>query len=260
MDFKSAVKGILTIADIGNAYFQKSEVWKSKDNIEAKEKVGWCVNLARILGILVSPILPEFSRKVVNVFGEKNLLWKDVKFNWKGNLEKVELLVKKIEVVNDKTQFMLQMMIGEIKEVNNHPNADSLYLMKVDFGAVQGVKQIVAGLKKFFRPEELVGKRAVFCVNMKVAKLRGEVSEAMIMIADDGEKLGLLQVNVGVVDAGEELLFEGMVFDGGEVGYDDFKKLKMEVKGKNVVFEGRTLSCSKGVVVVEGVKEGAKIT
>ncbi|MBI2661861.1 methionine--tRNA ligase [Candidatus Woesearchaeota archaeon] len=257
MDFKSVVKGILTIADIGNAYFQRSEVWKCKDSNDAKAKVGWCVNLARNLAILASPILPEFSRKVREVLGEKKWGGIDVGFGWKGELGKVELLVEKVELKNEIVRFPLHMVIGEVKEVEDHPNADSLYLMKVDFGVEKGLKQVVAGLKKFFRLEELVGKRAVFCVNMKPAKLRGEVSEAMIMVADDGEKLGLLQVSSR--EAGEEVLFEGMVFGGGEIGYEDFKKLKMEVKGKNVVFEGRTLSYGKAAIVVEGVKEGARI-
>ena len=69
MDFKSVVKGILTIADIGNAYFQRSEVWKSKETAEAQEKVGWWVNLTRTLSMLVRPILPEFSRKVREALG-----------------------------------------------------------------------------------------------------------------------------------------------------------------------------------------------
>lgn len=257
MDYKTAVKSILTIADIGNAYFQKSEVWKDKESQDSCEKVGWCVNLARNLAIMISPVLPELSRKVGEALGEKQLQWDDMEFGWTGNLHKVDLLVEKIEIKDEKVKFPLRMVVGEIQEVKDHPNADSLYLFKVDFGEEVGRRQVVAGLKKFFKPEELLKLKVVFCVNLKPAKLRGEMSEAMIMVGDDGEKVALLRA----IDAelGDEVIFDGCVFAGVEVGYDDFKKLKMEVKGKNVVCEGKILLSKKGAVVVEGVKDGAKI-
>ncbi len=270
-DFKSAVKGILQIADMGNSYFQQSEVWKNKESNMSRAKVGWCVNLARNLAILVSPVLPEFSLKIQNIFGHfghQVLLWKDVSFLWKGKLGDVPLLVKKIELVEQKAQFPLRMMVGEILNVRNHPNADSLYLLQVDFGTEagfvnEGVRQVVAGLKKFLKPEELQGRKVVFCVNMKPAKLRGEMSEAMVLAADDGVHLGLLQFKDCV--KGDEVMFEGMKANLAEVGYEEFAKLKMELLGsglaKNVVYEGRKLKSVRGGVEVrcEGVKEGSRV-
>lgn len=268
-DFRNAVKLILQIADAGNAYFQQSEVWKNKDSEVSRQKVGWCVNLARNLAILVSPILPQFSAKVLAALavGSENgikLKWGDISFSWKGKLHPVELLVKKIEIVEEKAQFALRMMVGEVLSVKNHPNADSLYLLQVDFGADsgfanKGVKQVVAGLKKFLKPEELQGKKAVFCVNMKPAKLRGEMSEAMVLAADDGVHLGLLCFEG--CEKGDEVVFESMKANVAEVGYEEFVKLKMEVLGGKVVYEGRKLKSGKGaeVVVDVGLKDGARV-
>ncbi len=266
-DFKSAVKGILQIADMGNSYFQQSEVWKNKDADVSRAKVGWCVNLARNLAILVSPVLPKFSVKVLHALGlgEKKIVWDNISFNWVGKLHLVELLVKKIEVVEEKASFALRMMVGEVISVVNHPNADSLYLLKVDFGADAGlvgggVTQVVAGLKKFLKPEELQGKKIVFCVNMKPVKLRGEMSEAMVLAADDSVKLGLLQFEG--CEKGDAVMFEGMKANMGEVGYEEFVKLKMEIKSGGVVYEGRRLKSAKSgkdVTVTVELKDGARV-
>ncbi len=100
-DFKSAVRDILQIADLANAYFQKAEPWKSKESPQTKAAIGFCINLARNLAILVSPILPEFSPKIYTALAGKNLLWKDLSFEWKGKVGKVDVLVEKIEEVKE---------------------------------------------------------------------------------------------------------------------------------------------------------------
>jgi len=100
-DFKSAVRDILQIADLANAYFQKAEPWKTKESAETKAAIGFCVNLARNLAILVSPILPQFSPKIYAAIGGKDLHWNDLSFEWKGKVGKVDILVEKIEEVKE---------------------------------------------------------------------------------------------------------------------------------------------------------------
>lgn len=262
LDFKTVVKSILQIADLGNAYFQKSEPWKNKGDVESKESakskeaVVWCVNLARNLSILIQPILPEFSLKVWKALGEKNLVWKDLGFTWKGKLKKVDLLVQKIETLPNTKKFPLKMVVGEIKEVKDHPNADSLYLMKVDLGKL-GVKQVVAGLKKYFSKHLLEGRKAVFCVNLKPAKLRGEKSEAMVMAADDGSRVTLLDLDKTKV--GEEVKFKDLNYSSKEITFDEFLKVKMEVINGEVFYDGRKLVSELETVSVKGVRDKAVV-
>jgi len=257
-DFKIAVKTILQIADLGNQYFQKSEVWKDKDSDLSKQKVGFCVNLAKNLAIIVNPILPDFSQKIYLALGEKNLLWKDLNFSWQGKLKKVELLVEKIETVPESARFPLQLVVGEIKEVKDHPNADSLYLLTVNLGKKIGIKQVVAGLKKEMLIKELLGRKVVFCVNMKPAKLRGEKSEAMVLAADDTDTVALLDVDKTKV--GEEVAFAGMENNSAEITFDDFKKVNLNVKDGKVVYNDKVLSSKVEDVTVAGVKEGSRVS
>ena len=87
------------------------------------------------------------------------------------------------------------MLVGEIIDVKNHPNADKLYLLKIDLKTE--VRQVVAGLKKFYTKEELLNKKIVMVANLKPAKLRGEVSEGMLLAAEsDKNTVKLLTVDI----------------------------------------------------------------
>ncbi|RLF77334.1 methionine--tRNA ligase, partial [Thermococci archaeon] len=72
----------------------------------------------------------------------------------------------------------------------DHPNADKLYLVKVDLG--DEVRQLVAGLKKYYKPEELLNHYVIVVTNLEPKKLRGVESQGMLLAADDGENVSLL--------------------------------------------------------------------
>ena len=167
------------------------------------------------------------------------------------------LLVQKLEKVPDAVQFLLHMVVGQIKEVKDHPNADSLYLLKVDFGSEIGLRQVVAGLKKYFTKDLLLNRKAVFCCNLKPATIRGEKSEAMILVADDMESVSLLEV--GKTEVGGEVTVEGTENSYSEITFDDFKKLILMVSNGKVWYEKKRLVSKVQDVQVHGVKEGARI-
>lgn len=271
-DYKLVVKEILHLSDLGNVYFQKAEPWKDKDDKEVRSKVGFCVNLARNLAIVSSPILPEFSRKILSALGnkDKSVSWKDLSFSWKGLITEVPLLVSKIEdetiskveVVPETSRsedklFPLHLCIGEITEVRDHPNAESLYLFQVDFGRM-GKRQVVAGLKKYFSKSKLAGKKTVFVVNLKKAKIRGELSEAMTLVAEDkSEKIFLL--SAGKSKPGEEAKFSGLENNHSEIGFEEFSKLKIVAQKERVVYDGRKLLAGKEEVLAKGAEDGSKL-
>ncbi|MDP4012616.1 MAG: hypothetical protein Q8R00_03360 [Candidatus Nanoarchaeia archaeon] len=72
--------------------------------------------------------------------------------------------------------------VGQILEVNDHPKADKLYLLKVDLSEKQ--IQLVAGLKSFYKPKELLNQRVIVFANLEPAMIRGQKSEGMILCAE----------------------------------------------------------------------------
>ncbi len=73
--------------------------------------------------------------------------------------------------------------VGKIFEVTPIPNSKKLMKIMVDFGSEK--RQAVAGLLQFYKPEELVGKKCVFLLNLKRRMLAGVESQCMILAAED---------------------------------------------------------------------------
>jgi len=86
----------------------------------------------------------------------------------------------------------LDLRVGRITEVADHPNADKLYVMQCDLGPDLGTRQLVAGLKPYMTPEALNGKLVVVVANLEPATLRGQRSEGMLLAAQDGQKVVIL--------------------------------------------------------------------
>ncbi len=86
----------------------------------------------------------------------------------------------------------LDIRIGEVKEVKDHPNADKLYILKVNIGGSE--IQVVSGLREYYSKKDLKGKKFVFFVNLEPVNLRGEKSEGMILAAVKDKKVVLLKL------------------------------------------------------------------
>ena len=84
----------------------------------------------------------------------------------------------------------LELKVGEIKEVNDHPNADKLYVIIVDLG--DKTKQVVAGIKGSYAKEELIGKQVVVVDNLEPAVLRGAESQGMVLAASDETDIAIV--------------------------------------------------------------------
>ena len=92
-----------------------------------------------------------------------------------------------MSTISFKDFLKLDIRTATIVDVKDHPNADKLYVLKIDLG--NEIKQSCAGIKKFYSKEELKGKRVVVVANLEPAILRGEKSEVMLLAAvTDGEQ------------------------------------------------------------------------
>jgi len=79
----------------------------------------------------------------------------------------------------------LDLVVARVVSAEEHPNADKLLKLQVDAG--DGQRQIVAGIAQHYQPEELIGKNIIIVVNLKPAKLRGEISEGMLLAATSSD-------------------------------------------------------------------------
>jgi methionyl-tRNA synthetase len=84
----------------------------------------------------------------------------------------------------------VELRIAKVLEARPHPNADKLLLLQVDAG--EGPKQIVAGIRQHYTPEQLVGKLIVVVNNLAPVMLRGEASNGMLLAATSGDRVIVL--------------------------------------------------------------------
>ena len=225
--FKEALRSIMGIAQIGNSILQDAAPWKHIKEDESDERSSSLSSLAlswRIcscLAVCMRPFIPFSSDKLWGMLGNKNdidsVLWEDsmdmetnlfwnpetpkplfTRLDLEEILDRENLLVDSKD--NDETppqedgggyidfeDFMkVEMRTGRIVSVDDHPNADKLFVITIDEGS-DSTRTVCAGLKGHYEPSDLEGLNVVFVANLEPRKLRGVMSEGMILAADDGE-------------------------------------------------------------------------
>lgn len=86
----------------------------------------------------------------------------------------------------------IDLRVAEIKAAEDHPNADNLLVLKIDIGIEGKEKQIVAGIKKYYTPEQLIGKKTIVVNNLAPSVIRGIESQGMLLAARNGKDVVLI--------------------------------------------------------------------
>ena len=150
----------------------------------------------------------------------------------------------------------LELRVGQIVEVEEHPDAEKLFALQVDLGEER--RSICAGLREYLSVQDLEQRKVVVVANLKPAMLRGVESRGMILASDrsDGK--------VVPVDPGEAPLGDLVVCEGIEsrpkkkVSRGDFEKAPLTVAGGRVVYAGKPLRTSVGDIVCDA-GDGASV-
>ena len=79
----------------------------------------------------------------------------------------------------------LELRVGTILEAAFHPNAERLLVITVDLGTER--RQVVAGIRSAYQPEQLIGRSIVLVANLEPAVIRGVESQGMLLVASDAQ-------------------------------------------------------------------------
>jgi len=262
VEFRNVVKQILAVSSEGNKYFQDNAPWAliKEDKVKAHQAVSNCVNLVKDLVVLLKPILPVFTEAVEKQLNVRVLNISDLGKNLgEHTINNAEILISKIDKIDlnvDEPVAELDLRVAKILGVEDHPNADKLAVLKIDLGVK---RTIVAGIKGFYKKEELVGKNIVVVKNLKPAKLRGVESRGMLLAADT--KQGPKLVTAPKSKAGDKVFAEGVEHKPrSELSFDEFMKIELSTDENGfVVSSDKTLMTEKEKVFAEGVKQKCKV-
>jgi methionyl-tRNA synthetase len=98
----------------------------------------------------------------------------------------------------------VEMKVGKVLSVEDHPNADKLMVMRVDVGE-ETPRLLVAGLKAYYSADELAGKTIVVVTNLEPAQLRGVQSNGMLLAAQEGDVVSVLTLDKPVAPGSKVL-------------------------------------------------------
>lgn len=209
-----------------NKYIDETTPWilaKSEEKDSLENVMFHLLEGLRIVAILILPIMPETSSSMFKWLSVKENLqtfeslqygqktdYNEIKrstplfprLDVEAELEKLKenLAPKKtpapVKEDNEITidDFMkLDLRVGLIKACKKHPDADKLLISEIDCGEDKP-RQIVSGIASYYTPEELIGKKVVVVTNLKPVKLRGVLSEGMLLAGSNKKDLEVVSV------------------------------------------------------------------
>lgn len=231
--FREAQQKLMELARLGNKYLADEEPWKhfKTDPVRTQNIMFVALQISAALAVLSEPFLPHTSKKLNHILSLGRLA---EKLNWSNiaelevllptnhTIEKADLLFSKIEdeqvqkqldklkqskmdnenptqdLTPQKEQITfedfskLDIRTGIITEAEKMPKTKKLMVLKVDIGLEK--RTIVSGIAEYFKAEDIIGKQVSVVINLKPIKLRGTLSEGMILMTES-EKGELVFVN-----------------------------------------------------------------
>ncbi len=216
---RKALRDIVNFGKEGNVYLNDKAPWHliKKDKETAGHVFNICIQAVYAFGILLSPFIPGTSEKILSYINvpTSNLKWDSINENSVKEglkIKKPAPLFQKLDVqeIKDKLQKFkeqkskvgdkelvsyedfkkLDIRVALIESVEKVPKADKLYKLSITLGDEK--RTLVAGLAEQYKAEELKGKKIVILANLEPRKLRGILSEGMLLAAVDGDIVSVL--------------------------------------------------------------------
>ncbi|MGX5914237.1 methionine--tRNA ligase [Aliidiomarina sp. Khilg15.8] len=224
-EFSRAMRDIMALADRANEYIAEKEPWQAiKDENKQQEVHDVCsmgIHMFRCLMIYLTPVVPDLSKQA-QAFLNDDFNWDSAQQVLTGHsidkfkallqrvpMEKIEAMIDDSkesmaaaqpaeapnvhladDPINDEIQFddfaKLDFRVVKIANAEHVEGADKLLKLTLDLGGE--TRQVFAGLKSAYAPEDLIGQLTVMVANLAPRKMRFGMSEGMVLAAGPGGK------------------------------------------------------------------------
>ncbi|HEX7004929.1 MAG TPA: methionine--tRNA ligase [Trueperaceae bacterium] len=235
LQFDRAIEAVLEAVRKANKYVSDTQPWelvKDEANSGRLDTVlTGCVEALRCAGILLQPVMPEKAMELFDQLGIEPATKLAAAAQWGsvpagtvtrpgaplfpridlGELQKSidagppaqeqKPLEHKAEVTIDDFG-KLEFRVATVLEASQHPQADRLLVLRLKLGPEE--RTVVSGIREHYSPEQLVGRKVIVVANLKPVKLRGVLSQGMILAAEDEQgNLSLVQLERDLADGSE---------------------------------------------------------
>ncbi|MEE9379030.1 MAG: methionine--tRNA ligase [Candidatus Lokiarchaeia archaeon] len=217
---RKAIRDIVNFGKEGNIYLNEKAPWHliKKDKKATGHVFNICAQAVYALAILFGPFIPETSEKILTYLNKPKLTelsWDSINENSiqaGASIRKPKPLFQKLEIEEIKNEYInlkegkpkegekelisyedfkkLDIRVALVEEVEKVPKADKLYKLSIDLGTEK--RTLVAGLAEHYKIDDLKGKKIAVLTNLEPRKLRGILSEGMLLAAVEGENVSIL--------------------------------------------------------------------
>ena len=209
-NYSKVVRLIMELADQVNKYINDKTPWK-KDIDEAVIISSTALNAFNILSIYLSPIIPNITKNAFNFLNSDNFLFSDIDKILLNKINKYDPLLNRMEpieipkenVMNNENNYIninqftdIDLRVAKIIEASYVEGADKLLQLKLDVGDL-GERQVFAGIKSAYNPDELNNKLVILVSNLEPRKMKFGVSEGMVLASSDDKGIYLISPDTG---------------------------------------------------------------
>ncbi|SMN12731.1 Methionyl-tRNA synthetase [Bathymodiolus heckerae thiotrophic gill symbiont] len=227
-NYNQAMRKIMKLADKANQYIDEHKPWQLIKEEGKKAQVhdvaSLAINLFRVLMTYLKPVLPVMAEQAEAFLNIDSLNWDDIKHPLtKHQINKFKPLMLRIEdaqisqvVENSKQSIQatelekeeddsmiqiddftkIDLRIAKIVKAQAVDGADKLLQLTLDIGE-ESTRNVFAGIKAHYNPEDLEGRLTVMVANLAPRKMKFGVSEGMVLAASDGKSLHILSPDSG---------------------------------------------------------------
>lgn len=228
LDFNAYINEVMRLVSRANKYIDETEPWTLAKDPQQRDRLATVMyNLAeciRIAVIMLSPTMPTLAERVnqqIKFCEDPSLLTWAEAGQWGlipigSPVLKGEALFPRIDIKKEATAVTeqvdqekpvvednnfitiedfarLDLRVAEVIACEKMPKADKLLILRLRVGDSE--RTVVSGIAQHYQPEELIGKKVVVVANLKPTKLRGTLSEGMILAASDEERVEVLMIH-----------------------------------------------------------------
>ena len=273
VSLKEALRLILKASQAGNIFFDKQEPWKKikEDPEYAATTISILAHLVRDIAVMIEPFMPDTSAKIFKMLDIEAQSWDSLgSFDslYDRTIGQPEILFQKIDeklIEQFKEKFSgekkedpwskVELKVGKIINVENHPTAEHLYVETIDLGEDKP-RTICSGLVRYLEKEDLQDKYVMVASNLSPAELSGVKSEGMVLGVS--KKKNFEVISCGEAKPGTVIKKADDSDDSKPQGIDigTFKEAALRVVEGKVCIDGEQLFAGDEPIVTSLIMNG----
>ena len=208
-EYSKVIRLIMDLADYVNKYINEETPWK-KDEDEAVKISTTALNAFKILSIYLHPVIPNLTNEALNFLNIIDFTFNSIEKpltkkinNYKPLLNRLEKIIIPEEEDMDNVNLIdinhfssVDLRVAKITKADDVEGADKLLQLTLDVGDL-GTRNVFAGIKSAYKPDELTDRLVVLVNNLEPRKMKFGISEGMVLASSNDDGIYLVSPDEG---------------------------------------------------------------